>query len=80
VLVYYAVTNASALTLRPDQRRYPQAVPVVGLLGCVLLAATLPVSSVLVGLVVLVAASLVFTVRARSAAPPARPGPRRTRR
>ena len=80
VLVYYAVTNASALTLRPDQRRYPRAVPVVGLLGCVLLAATLPVSSVLVGLVVLVAASLVFTVRARSAAPPVRPGPRRTRR
>ena len=80
VLVYYAVTNASALTLRPDQRRYPQAVPVVGLLGCVLLAATLPVSSVLVGLVVLVAASLVFTVRARAAAPPVRPGPRRTRR
>jgi len=75
VLVYYAVSNASALTLRPDQRRYPQAVPVVGLLGCLLLAATLPVSSVLAGLAVLVAATLVFTVRARSAGPRGRRPP-----
>ena len=30
VLVYYAVANASALTLRADQRRPPRAVPVVG--------------------------------------------------
>ena len=80
VLVYYAVSNASALTLRPDQRRYPRAVPVVGLLGCLLLAATLPVSSVLAGLAVLGTGSLAFTVRARSAGPRGRQGPRRTRR
>ena len=33
VLTYYAVTNAAALTLRRDQRRWPGAVAAVGLLG-----------------------------------------------
>lgn len=80
LLVYYAIANASALTLPPHQRRYPPAVPVVGLLGCLLLAATLPVSSVLAGLVVLAAGSLAFTARARYAGLRGRQGPRRTRR
>ena len=66
VLVYYAVTNASALTLRADQRRYPRAVAVVGLLGCVLLAATLPLTSVALGVAVLAAGSIVFAVRHRA--------------
>ena len=63
VLVYYAVTNASALTLRADQRRYPRAVAVVGLLGCLLLAATLPLMSVALGMAVLAAGSAVFLLR-----------------
>ena len=51
VLVYYAVANAAALTLRGPERRYPPAVPVVGLVGC--LAATVPVASVVGGCAVL---------------------------
>jgi APA family basic amino acid/polyamine antiporter len=50
VLVYYAVTNASAATQTGADRRWPKALNVVGLAGCLLLAATLPLSSVLVGL------------------------------
>jgi basic amino acid/polyamine antiporter, APA family len=46
VLLYYAVANASALTL--DRRSRPVAVG--GLLGCLLLAATLPTTAMLVGL------------------------------
>jgi len=51
VLVYYAITNASALTLgREPGRRLPvQAVAATGLVGCVVLAVTLPLASVLAG-------------------------------
>jgi APA family basic amino acid/polyamine antiporter len=54
VLVYYAVANASALTLRGPERRFPRGVPAVGLAGCLLLALSLPASSVLAGTAVLV--------------------------
>ena len=54
VLTYYAVTNAAALTLRREQRRWPRALAVVGLLGCVLLVAALPRSALLGGGLVLV--------------------------
>jgi APA family basic amino acid/polyamine antiporter len=53
VLTYYAITNAAALTLRPDQRRWPSAIAVLGLIGCVALGAALPPSAVLTGLVTL---------------------------
>jgi APA family basic amino acid/polyamine antiporter len=50
VLVYYAVANLSAATQTGADRRWPRALNVVGLAGCLLLAVTLPLSSVLVGL------------------------------
>ncbi|SDY09509.1 amino acid/polyamine/organocation transporter, APC superfamily [Micromonospora pattaloongensis] len=55
VLVYYAIANASALTLGPDpSRRLPvRLLAVLGLLGCVVLAVTLPLTSVLAGFAVL---------------------------
>jgi len=67
VLVYYAVANASALTLQPPQRRYPRAVAGLGLAGCLLLAATLPLASVLTGLAVLVLGSAAYGVQSRRA-------------
>jgi APA family basic amino acid/polyamine antiporter len=65
VLVYYAITNASALTLghEPGRRLPTQAVAAVGLAGCVLLALSLPPSSVLAGFGVLAAGALFFAVR-----------------
>ena len=53
VLTYYAVTNAAAITLRRDQRRWPMVVAVVGLVGCVVLVAALPQSALLGGGLVL---------------------------
>ncbi|GAA4621174.1 amino acid permease [Saccharopolyspora hordei] len=50
VLVYYAIANAAALTLRPDQRWFPRVLPALGLAGCAVLALTLPWTSVLAGL------------------------------
>lgn len=34
VLVYYAITNAAALRLAPEHRRYPRLISWVGLVGC----------------------------------------------
>jgi APA family basic amino acid/polyamine antiporter len=53
VLTYYAITNAAALTLRPDQRRWPRAIAVVGFVGCVVLVVTLPLEAVVTGITAL---------------------------
>lgn len=53
VLIYYAVANASAFTLRPDEGRPLPAIPMIGLVGCVVLAFAMPLSSVLAGATVL---------------------------
>lgn len=53
VLVYYAIANAAALTLRAPGGWRGVVVPVVGLLGCTTLALALPVAAVVAGLGVL---------------------------
>jgi APA family basic amino acid/polyamine antiporter len=53
VLVYYAVANLAAATQTGADRRWPRTLNVTGLAGCLLLAATLPLGSVLAGLGVL---------------------------
>ncbi|MCA2213935.1 APC family permease [Wangella sp. NEAU-J3] len=70
VLVYYAIANASACTLRRDEGAPWRPVPVAGLAGCLLLAATLPLESVLAGLAVFAAGFGVWLVRHRRAVPP----------
>ncbi|MFF1821717.1 APC family permease [Kribbella sp. NPDC058245] len=59
VLLYYAIANISAFTQPADQRRWPRALNVVGLLGCVVLAVTLPWVSAVVAAGSLGAAMLV---------------------
>ncbi|MBW8798939.1 MAG: amino acid permease [Streptomyces sp.] len=61
VLAYYAVANASAWTL--DTAPRARAVPVVGLLGCVILAFALPVASVVAGAAVLAVGAAAYAVR-----------------
>jgi APA family basic amino acid/polyamine antiporter len=63
VLAYYAITNAAALSLPPDLRRLPRAVPVVGLVGCVVLAASLPLGSVAAGSAVLALGAALHAAR-----------------
>lgn len=55
VLVYYAIANASASTLTAAEQRPPRWLPITGLLGCVVLAVSLPWTSAAVGAAVLVA-------------------------
>jgi APA family basic amino acid/polyamine antiporter len=63
VLVYYAVANVSALTLPLPAAWWRRPVPVVGLLGCLLLAFSLPASSVIAGLGVFAAGLAAYAVR-----------------
>lgn len=65
VLTYYAVTNASALTLDPDQRRWPVGIAWLGLVGCVVLALVLPLSAVVGGLIVIAIGVVVRQVTLR---------------
>ena len=69
VLGYYAITNAAAFTLGAGRTR---VVAVMGLGGCVTLAATLPLASVLGGSIVLATGALVFALTRRPARPVAR--------
>ncbi|MGC5533490.1 APC family permease [Streptomyces sp. SR-10] len=68
VLAYYAIANASAWTLTPDEGRPARAIPVVGLAGCLVLAFALPVSSVIWGASVLALGAAAYGVRRAVAA------------
>ena len=50
VLIYYAIANAAAFTQPRAQRRYPAALNVLGVVGCLVLVASLPAQSVYAGL------------------------------
>ncbi len=63
VLIYYAVANASAFTLGRDEGRPPRVVPVIGLLGCVVLAFAMPRWSVLSGVAVLGVGVAAYAIR-----------------
>jgi basic amino acid/polyamine antiporter, APA family len=63
VLIYYAIANASAFTLGPDEGRPARVIPVVGVIGCVVLAFALPLSSVIAGAAVLAAGIAVYVIR-----------------
>lgn len=63
VLVYYAIANASARTLSAAEGRPPRLVPVVGLVGCLVLALSLPLTSVLAGASVLAIGVVSYVAR-----------------
>jgi APA family basic amino acid/polyamine antiporter len=71
VLTYYAITNASALTLGAAPRRWPRGIAVAGLAGCVALVLALPSSAVLSGTTVLLIGVVVrlIAIRATAATP-----------
>ena len=63
VLLYYAIANASAMTLRV------KVVPVIGLVGCVVLAFSLPVVSVLTGVAVVAVGAVAYGLSRRERRP-----------
>ncbi len=63
VLLYYAVANASAWTLSPSEGRPVRAIPVIGGLGCLVLAFALPLTSVAAGAAVIAVGALIYGAR-----------------
>jgi len=67
VLLYYLLANASAWRQSADVRRYPRALQVIGMLGCLALVVTLPVLGVIVGAEVVLAGVAYRLMRLRFA-------------
>ncbi|BBX18978.1 amino acid permease [Mycolicibacterium duvalii] len=63
VLLYYAIANAAAWTLNPDEGRPPRLIPLLGVAGCVVLAFALPLVSVVSGAAVVAGGALLYGVR-----------------
>jgi basic amino acid/polyamine antiporter, APA family len=53
ILLYYSIANLSALRQPAHQQMYGKAVPVLGLAGCLLMSAALPLNVILTGVVLL---------------------------
>ncbi len=65
VLAYYGIANASAMTLTDAEHRPPRWLPVLGVIGCAVLAVSLPVTSVIIGAAVLLVGAASWLVRRR---------------
>ena len=63
VLTYYAIANASAWTQPAEQRRWPRPIAGLGVVGCGVLASTLPTGSVVGGALVLAIGAAIWTAR-----------------
>ncbi len=50
VLLYYTIANASAWTLSGDERRWPRWIAALGIVGCLGLAISLPLTTLLSGM------------------------------
>ena len=74
VLFYYGVANASAFTLTAEERRWPRALPVLGLIGCIALGISLPLASIIGGTALLTTGAIVWLTRHRRT-PTATTGP-----
>ncbi|MFI1585435.1 APC family permease [Embleya sp. NPDC020630] len=63
VLAYYAIANAAAWTLAPEEGRPARIVPIVGTSGCLVLAFALPLASVFAGAAVIAAGAAAYGIR-----------------
>ena len=62
-LLYYSITNVSALKLPRSQRTFPRALAIAGLAGCLGLAFSLSPEYILVGLVVAAGGAAFYIIR-----------------
>jgi len=63
ILIYYAITNASAFTLAPNQRLGPRWISVAGFFFCVILAISLPAQSLILGTIVILIGTMIYFIR-----------------
>jgi APA family basic amino acid/polyamine antiporter len=71
VLLYYFVAKASAWTQKRASRRYPRFLAVVGAIGCLILVGSLPIASIVVGVIVLSIGLVYRLIRVRVQKPAA---------
>jgi len=63
ILIYYAITNASAFTLAPEKRLWPLWIALTGLFSCSLLALSLLAEFLILGMLVMLSGAAVFAVK-----------------
>ena len=49
ILLYYSITNIAALKQPINEQIYGKAIPVLGLIGCVLMSVSLPLNVIITG-------------------------------
>lgn len=59
ILLYYSITNISALRQSKQEQIYGRVVPALGLIGCIAMAVSIPVDVIFLGLGILVVGFLV---------------------
>ena len=62
ILIYYGIANICALRMSPADKLYPKWVAILGLVFCIAMAASLPMSTILNGVGVLVAGFMLRVV------------------
>ncbi|MET0475171.1 MAG: APC family permease [Mycobacterium sp.] len=63
VLVYYAIANAAAMAMTKGEGRPAPIIPIVGLVGCVVLAFVLPWTSTVAGAAVILLGAAIYGLR-----------------
>lgn len=58
ILFYYGVANLAAWRMPRENKLYPDGVPLLGLVSCILLATTLPLRTIVSGLILLAVGAL----------------------
>lgn len=72
VLLYYALAHWSALSQPPPERTLWRLIPILGLVGCVVIVAGLPLPSLVTTAVLVLLGLLVWEIRRRAFPPSAR--------
>lgn len=60
ILIYYAIANIAGLRLASSERLWPKFMGVLGLLGCIAVAFSLPMTSLIGGLILFFIGAIVF--------------------
>jgi APA family basic amino acid/polyamine antiporter len=63
ILLYYAITNASAWKLKAEDRLWPRWLAVLGLMFCIVLAISLPRQSLILGSAVMLSGMFIYYLR-----------------
>jgi basic amino acid/polyamine antiporter, APA family len=58
ILIYYSIANLAAIRMRKEDKLFPNWIPIAGFISCILLASTMPINVIIIGLGLLAAGFL----------------------